>query len=118
MTELYGQVMVMSPRTTREAWSGRSGLSWAIGVADFDASKVALSPSTDAMLNGMDGYVIKSVPSKLLIESSFASSQLNEVVRWKRSRRKPEISFEVARCLKLHSSFKLIFSAPEAVWCC
>ena len=64
--------MVMSPRTTREAWSGRSGLSWAIGVADCDASTAALLPSTDAMLNGMKGYVIKSVRAKLSVESSFA----------------------------------------------
>jgi hypothetical protein len=47
-------------------------LSWAIGVADFDASTAALSPSTDAMLNGMKGYAIKSVRAKRSVESSFA----------------------------------------------
>jgi hypothetical protein len=81
--------MVMSPRTTREAWSGRSGLSWAIGVAVCDASTAALSPSTDAMLKGIKSYVIKSVLVKLLVESFvICLSLLNKVVGWKRTRKK------------------------------
>ena len=50
VTELYGHVMVISPRTTREAWSDKSGLSWAIGVVGCEASRAEPSPSTNAIL--------------------------------------------------------------------
>lgn len=52
VTELYGHVIVTTPPTTREAQSGRSGLSCEIGVGVRDSREAAVSPSTDAMFRG------------------------------------------------------------------
>lgn len=65
---LYGQVMVTSPRREREAWSGSSGPSWAIGVCVWDARSLAHSLS--AVMSCVNGNQARRENEELLSRSN------------------------------------------------